>query len=129
MAANGLRKSRDGPQLRLRAGRRRPGGGAALWGARELLAVGYGIAWAHTVNGVSRNNTLQFFRATARIPIAGPLGVGGGYWWYSRLTSYPGFFEPRRTQSEWRAFLTPDQKTRLEGCLDAFRSLEDPSTF
>ncbi len=27
------------------------------------------------------------------------------------------------------AFLTPDQKTRLEGCLDAFRSLADPSTF
>jgi hypothetical protein len=87
-----------------------PGGGVRaavrlFGGARELLAVGYGVAWAHTVNGVSRNNTLQFFRATARIPIAGPLGVGGGYWWYSRLTSYPGFFESRKTQSEWRAFL------------------------
>jgi len=87
-----------------------PGGGVRaavrlFGGARELLAVGYGIAWAHTVNGISHNNTLQFFRATARIPIAGPLGIGGGYWWYSRLTTYPGFVEPRKTQSEWRAFL------------------------
>ena len=87
-----------------------PGGGARLavrlfGGAREIAAVGYGVAWVHTVNGVSRNNTLQFFRATARIPIAGPLGVGGGYWWYSRQTTYAGFSEPRKTQSEWRAFL------------------------
>ena len=69
---------------------------------REILAVGYGVVWAHTVNGVSKNNTLQFFRATARIPIAGPLGVGGGYWWYSRQTTYAGFAEARKTQSEWR---------------------------
>ena len=87
-----------------------PGGGARIavrlfGGARELAAVGYGIAWTHTVNGVSKNNTLQFFRATARVPIWGPLGVGGGYWWYSRQTTYPGFFEARKTQSEWRGFL------------------------
>ena len=53
----------------------------------------------------SRNNTLQFLRVTGRIPIWGPLGVGGGYWWYSRKTTYTGFFERQRTQSEWRAFL------------------------
>ena len=87
-----------------------PGGGvrvaARLYaGAREVIAAGYGVVWAHTVDGVSRNNTLQFLRVTGRIPIWGPLGVGGGYWWYSRKTSYTGgFFERQRTQSEWRAF-------------------------
>ena len=49
---------------------------------------------------------VQFFRATGRIPIVGPLGVGGGYWRYSRKTTYPGFSEARKTQSEWRAYLT-----------------------
>jgi len=41
----------------------------------------------------------------ARVPIAGPVGAGAAYYWYSRKTTYPGFFEPRKTQSEWRAFL------------------------
>ena len=87
-----------------------PGGGARaavrlFGGARQVLAVGYGAVWARTVNGVSRDNTLQFFRAEARIPIAGPLGFGGSYWWYSRQTTYVGFTEPRKTQSEFRAFL------------------------
>ena len=38
--------------------------------------------------------------------VLGRLGVGGGYAWYSRKTSYSGFFEPRKTQSEWRLFGT-----------------------
>jgi hypothetical protein len=76
-------------------------------GGQEVLSVGYGAVWEHTVNGVSNNNALQFFRANGRFPIVGPLGVGGGWWWYSRLTSYTGsFVEARKTQSEWRAFLT-----------------------
>jgi len=88
-----------------------PGGGARvaarLFGAgQELFSLGYGIAWARTVSGSSNNNTLQFFRATGRIPIAGQFGIGGGYGWYSRKTTYVGFSEPRRTQSEWRAFAT-----------------------
>ena len=66
--------------------------------------MGYGVAWAHTVNGSSTNNTLQFLRGVARVPIYGPLGAGAAYSWYSRKTSYPGFFEPRKTQGEWRVF-------------------------
>jgi len=62
--------------------------------------------WAHTVNGVSDFNTLQFFRANARIPIWEALSAGGGYSWYSRKTTYTGFVERRLTQSEWRAFLS-----------------------
>ena len=87
-----------------------PGGGARVGarlyvGAREVLALGYGVAWAHTVNGVSENNVLQFVRASGRIPLFGPIGVGGAYAWYSRKTTYPGPFEDRRTQAEWRAFI------------------------
>lgn len=89
-----------------------PGGGALAAvrlyaGERQVLSVGYGVVWLHTVNGTSDDNTLQFFRATATVPITGPLGVGGGYRWYSRKTTYAGgIFEPRSTQSEWRVFLS-----------------------
>ncbi len=87
-----------------------PGGGARVAGrvyvgGREILGLGYGVVWAHTVNGVSKNNVLQFVRAVGRIPVFGPIGVGGGYTWYSRKTTYPGFFEQRRTQAEWRVFV------------------------
>jgi Domain of unknown function (DUF3943) len=86
-----------------------PGAGARVagriyFGGREVLGVGYGVAWAHTVNGSSTNNTLQFLRGVARVPIYGPLGAGAAYSWYSRKTSYPGFFESRKTQGEWRVF-------------------------
>ena len=76
-------------------------------GENQLLNVGYGFSWIHTVNGTSNENDLQFFRATATIPISGPVGIGAGYRWYDRKTTYPGgFFEPRQTQAEWRLFLS-----------------------
>jgi hypothetical protein len=86
------------------------GGGARVAarifrGGRPVADAGYGVVWARTANGVSEGNTLQYFRSAVRIPIAGPLGVGGGYSWYSRKTTYSRFFEDRRTQSEWRVFL------------------------
>jgi hypothetical protein len=89
-----------------------PGGGARA-GARlyakddQIVDASYSVVWTHTVNGVSDNNTLQFFRATATVPIAGPLGVGGTYDWYSRKTSYrSAFFEPRQTQTQWGVFVS-----------------------
>jgi hypothetical protein len=87
-----------------------PGGGlraeARLYRrGREVLGAGYGALWARTVSGSSDTNTLQFFRAVARVPLSGPLGAGAGYSWYSRKTTYTGFFEARKTQSEWRAFI------------------------
>ena len=87
-----------------------PGGGvraeARLYaGAREIAAAGYGIIWTRTVDGASRNNRLEFFRGEIRVPVTGVLGVGGSYSWYSRKTTYPGFFESQRTQNEWRAFV------------------------
>jgi Domain of unknown function (DUF3943)/Outer membrane protein beta-barrel domain len=86
-----------------------PGGGVRLEGRllakdREVATLGYSVAWNHTTDGSSDNNILQFFRATGRIPITGALGAGAGYSWYSRKTTYRGFFEARKTQSEWRAF-------------------------
>jgi hypothetical protein len=79
--------------------------GRLFRGGREILAAGYGVLWAHTDNGSSDTNTLQFLRASARVPLLGPVGVGGGYSWYSRKTTYTGFFEARKTQSEWRVFV------------------------
>jgi len=35
----------------------------------------------------------------------GPVGIGTDYSWYSRKTTYTGFFEARQTQREWRVFL------------------------
>jgi len=76
-------------------------------GDHQLVNLGYGFAWVHTVNGGSDENFLQFFRAAAIFPIDGPFGVGAGYRWYSRKTTYPGgYFEPRQMQSEWRVFLS-----------------------
>jgi hypothetical protein len=87
-----------------------PGGGlraeARIYGgAREIVAVGYGLVWTRTVNGASLNNRLQFFHGSLRIPIAGALGVGGSYSWYSRQTTYSKFAPDQRTQNEWRAFV------------------------
>jgi hypothetical protein len=74
-------------------------------GGHELVSAGYGVSWLPTVDGSSEFNTLQFFRATGVVPIAGPFGIGGGYRWYHRKTDYPGDVATRRSQSEWRAFV------------------------
>ncbi len=86
-----------------------PGAGLRLAGRlyrkeREILRIGYGLAYAHTANGSSSSNTLQFFRASARLPIGKSLGIGAGYSWYSRRTTYSGFQEAPGTQSEVRLF-------------------------
>jgi hypothetical protein len=87
-----------------------PGGGlragAKLLNARgmELLSVAYSGLILHTVSGVSDESTLQFVRGIGRIPLSRRFGMGASYWWYSRDTTYPGFTEPRQTQSEWRVF-------------------------
>lgn len=86
-----------------------PGGGfrmaARLYRREwEIVRVGYGVAFAHTANGTSTSNTLQFFRASARLPLKRSVGLGAGYSWYSRDTTYPAYSEPTRTQSELRLF-------------------------
>ncbi len=86
-----------------------PGGGLRLAGRlyrkeREILRLGYGLAYAHTANGSSSSNVLQFFRASARLPLGKSIGMGAGYSWYSRRTTYSGFQEAPGTQSEVRLF-------------------------
>jgi hypothetical protein len=88
-----------------------PGGGLRVTArlsrqGREILSAGYGIGWTHTLDGSSKNNQLQFFRADGRWPLGKKLGVGAGYSWYSRKTTYTNFFEGTKTQSEWRAFVS-----------------------
>jgi hypothetical protein len=88
-----------------------PGGGLRVAGRLyrkewEIVRLGYGVAFAHTANGSSSSNTLQFFRASARLPLTRSLGVGAGYSWYSRKTTYSGFQEAPKTQSEWRLFVS-----------------------
>jgi hypothetical protein len=94
--------------------------GARMDSERVGVAASYGAAWAHTVNGVSDESVLQFFRASARAMVARTVGLGTEWAWYSRKTTYPGFFEARRTQTEWRVFATwrlgksaPEPKTQL----------------
>jgi hypothetical protein len=88
-----------------------PGGGFRL-AARlyrkqwELVRLGYGVAYARTANGTSTSNLLEFFRASGRIPLGKVFGVGAGYQWYSRKTTYIGFQDEAKTQSEWRVFLS-----------------------
>jgi hypothetical protein len=73
----------------------------------EIVRLGYGVAYARTANGSSSSNTLQFFRASARLPLTRSLGMGAGYSWYSRRTTYSGGFqEAPKTQSEWRLYVS-----------------------
>ena len=70
----------------------------------ELGSVDYSQIRAWTVDGVSDENRLQVLRGSGRIRLSRRFGVGAGYRWYARTTTYTGFTEPRSTQSEWRAF-------------------------
>ncbi len=70
----------------------------------ELASIDYSQIRVWTVDGVSDESRLQFLHAGGRIPLSRRFGLGAGYWWYGRRTTYTGFTEPRSTQSEWRAF-------------------------
>lgn len=88
-----------------------PGGGLRIEGTlrragRDLAAVSYGVSWATTVDGPSSFNTLQFLRASARIPLGERFGAGAAYQWYSRETRFTSAASQQKTQSEWRIFLT-----------------------
>jgi hypothetical protein len=87
-----------------------PGGGLRFEGSlhlagREIASLAYRIAWAATADGPSTSNTIQFFRASALVPLGDTLGAGARYSWYSRQTSYAALLPQHRTQSDWRVFL------------------------
>jgi hypothetical protein len=86
------------------------GGGLRLGGrlfrrGREVLVASYELSGTHTDNGVSTHNTLQNLSSSVRIHVVGPVGIGSGYSWYTRQTTYRRFSENRQTQREWRVFL------------------------
>jgi len=72
----------------------------------EIATLTYGVAWTATANGASTSNTLQYFRALARLPIVDGFGAGASYSLYRRQTAYANLPSQRRTQPEWGAFLS-----------------------
>ena len=73
---------------------------------RDLATLAYSVTWIHTSNGIGRNATLQSLRAEARLPVAGPLAVGGSGSWESRLTTYDDHPTVRADSTVWRAFVS-----------------------
>jgi len=72
--------------------------------AREILALGYGMAWAHTVNGLSTNNTLQFFRGVARLRSTARWR-GRGLLLVQPQNHVPRVLRAAQDPGEWRAFV------------------------
>jgi hypothetical protein len=72
----------------------------------EVATLSYGVAWTATASGASTTNTLQFFRAAARLPIADGFGAGASYSLYRRQTSYESLPSQRRSQAQWGVFLS-----------------------
>lgn len=72
----------------------------------DLATLAYSVFWVHTSNGIGRNAALQSFRAEGRLPVAGPLAVGGSWAWESRLTTYDDHPTVRTNDTRARAFVS-----------------------
>lgn len=87
-----------------------PGAGFRLSARLDVGGVGAAVSYfagrSFTADGTSDASTLQFLNVGARVPLFLKLGLGAGYSWYSRKTTYPRFFEAQKTQSEWRVYLS-----------------------
>ena len=89
-----------------------PGGGFRVAGRLyrkewEIVRLVYGVAYAHTANGISSSNTLQFFRASARLPSHGLLSWARAIRGTAAGRRYSGGFqEAPKTQSEWRLYVS-----------------------
>jgi hypothetical protein len=73
---------------------------------RDLATLAYSVFWIHTSNGIGRNASVQSFRAEGRLPVAGPLAVGGSWAWESRLTTYDDHPTVRADSVQVRAFVS-----------------------
>jgi hypothetical protein len=89
------------------------GPGAALYTAirvrrrdLDLATLTYSLSWTHTSNGIARNSSIQSFRAEGRIPVTGPLAVGGSWSWGKRISTYDEFDTYRTDATQWRAFVS-----------------------
>jgi hypothetical protein len=72
----------------------------------DLLTLTYEIFWMHASNGIARNGTIESFRSEARIPVLGPLSVGGSFTWGKRISTYDAFDTVALTATEGRAFVS-----------------------
>jgi hypothetical protein len=72
----------------------------------DLVTLTYSLFWMHTSNGIGRNASIQSFRAEGRIPVAGPLAVGGSWSWGKRITTYDDYDTYRTDATQWRAFVS-----------------------
>jgi hypothetical protein len=72
----------------------------------DLVTLTYSLFWTHTSNGIARNSSIQSFRAEARLPVAGPLAVGGSWSWGKRISTYEDFDTFRIATTQWRGFVS-----------------------
>jgi hypothetical protein len=72
----------------------------------DLLTLTYSAFWTHTSDGVARNSSIQSFRAEARIPVTGPLSLGGSWTWGKRISTYDAFDTYRVDATQGRAFVS-----------------------
>ena len=80
--------------------------GRLLNAGREIASLAYRVAWTATADGPSTTNTLQWFRASGVVPVGRAFGLGASYSWYQRRTSYLAAAPQRRSQSDWRVFVS-----------------------
>ena len=72
----------------------------------DLVTLTYSLYGTHTSNGIARNSSLQSFRAEARLPVFGPLAVGGSWSWGRRISTYDEYDTTRADATQWRAFVS-----------------------
>jgi len=72
----------------------------------DLLTLTYSLFWTHTSDGVARNSSIQSFRAETRIPVTGPLSLGGSWTWGKRISTYDAFDTYRVDAMQGRAFVS-----------------------
>ena len=72
----------------------------------DLATLTYSLFWTHTSDGIARNSSIQSFRAEARIPVVGPLILGGSWSWGKRITTYDDFNTFHTEATQWRAFVS-----------------------
>ena len=70
----------------------------------DLMEAGYRVIWTRTSAGISHHSTVQFAWVNATCPISRFFGVGAGWAWDSRLTSYDQFPSLRSAHTQWRVF-------------------------
>ncbi len=70
----------------------------------DLLLFSYEAVWLGTSNGISVHSAIQSFHAEGRLPLSSTLGMGAGYTWSKRITSYSHRSTVEVEGLQWRVF-------------------------